>query len=159
MARAPRDAEPLLLPTGEVHGGLAQNVLHLVPEDRLSEALLHQGLQFALVLDAREFRGEGDVVENRLGEGIGLLEDHPDPLADLHGIDMRGIDVLPFEKDLPLQGRPADQVVHPVEESQQRRFPAPGRADQGRDPIPPEIHVDVGERPEGAVVKIDPRSR
>ena len=82
----PGDAETLLLAAGEGHGGFVQDILDLVPENRLFQALLHQGLQGAIVPDAREFRREGDVVVDRFRKGIGFLKNHPDPLTDLHGI-------------------------------------------------------------------------
>src|SRR5215471_7755503 len=43
----PRDAEPLLLTARKAHAGLAQAVLHLVPERRVTERLLHHLGQLA----------------------------------------------------------------------------------------------------------------
>ncbi len=150
----PGDAEALLLPAGEVHGGLPQDVLYLVPEDRLFQALLHQGVQFAVIADARELRCEGDVVVDRFRKGVRFLKNHTDPLADLHGVHLGGVDVPPFEEDLPLHAGAVDQVVHPVEEPKQGRLAAAGRADQGGDAVLFKIQRDVRQRPKGAVEEI-----
>ena len=60
-----------------------------------------------------------------------------------------------LEKDLPLNPGSVDEVVHPVEQPQQRRLAASRGTDQGRHPVFLEVHGDVGERPEFPVVEID----
>src|SRR3712207_7736710 len=47
----------------------------------------------------RSARTEGDVVVDRLGERVGLLEDHPDPLAHLDRIHVRAVEILAVVED------------------------------------------------------------
>ena len=81
----------------------------------------------------------GDVVEDRLGEGIGFLEHHADLAAQLDHVHVLAVDVLAVEQHLPFDPRAGDDVVHPVERAQEGGFAAAGRADEGRDPVP--FHV------------------
>ena len=56
----------------------------------------------------------GDVVENGLGKGIGLLEDHADLGPELHGIHARRIDILAIQRDAASHAADFDYVVHAV---------------------------------------------
>ncbi len=94
------DAKPLLLAAGEADAGLAEIVLHLVPEGGHAEGLLHAVAEEGAVADAVEAQADGDVLgDGHGGEGIGLLEDHADAAADDRGIDLRGVKVLAEEAD------------------------------------------------------------
>ncbi len=88
----------------------------------------------------------GDVLVDRLGERVGLLEHHPDLLAQAVDLEPRVEDVAPLEVDRALGPHAVDQVVHPVEAAQKRRLAAAGGADEGRDPVPRDLHRDVVER-------------
>src|SRR5262249_60811029 len=77
------DAQPLRLPTGQTQARLAQAVLHLVPQRGLAQRALDDLVQLALVVLAVDARPVGDLVIDRLREGVRLLEDHPD--APAHG--------------------------------------------------------------------------
>ena len=60
-----------------------QLVLDLVPQGGPGQALLDQVVHVGL--DAVDLGSEGDVVVDRLGERVGLLEHHADAPADLDG--------------------------------------------------------------------------
>ena len=86
-----------------------------------------------VLLAAEHARAEGDVVVDRLGERVGLLEDHPDPLAHLHRVHARGVEVLAVVEHPSLHPRARDQVVHPVEAADQGGLAAARGPDQRGD--------------------------
>ena len=54
---------------------------------------------------------------------------------------------------------PGDQVVHPVHRSKERGLAAPGRSDQGGDPLWRDVDRHVLDRPEGRVEERQPLER
>ena len=126
----PRDAEALLLPPRERESRFPQAVLHFVPQRSLAQGALDRVLQGRPVVIRRETQAVGDVVEDRLGKRVGLLEHHPDVAADHDRIDIVGIDVLPLEQHASLDVRSEDAVVHPVERPEERALSAPTRPDE-----------------------------
>ncbi len=124
------DAQALLLAAGEGATGRAQPALHLVPQPGpLQRVLDHLVLVHAL--DPGQFQPAGDVlVDGHRREGIGLLEDHPDPLADLRRAHPGVVDVALAEQHLARQRGAADHLVHPVEDPEVGGLAAAGRADQ-----------------------------
>ena len=95
---AARDAEPLLLAARHAEGVRLQPVLHLVPERAAAQRALDDLVHVAL--HAEHARAEGDVVVDRLRERVRLLEHHPDPLARLHRVHVRAVEVLAVVEDL-----------------------------------------------------------
>ena len=71
---------------------LVQLVLHLIPQRRLAQRFLDQFGQVAAIAVHR--RPPGDVLEDRLGERVGLLEDHADAAAQLDRVPGRAVHVL-----------------------------------------------------------------
>ena len=71
-----RDAEALLLTAREAERALLEAVLDLIPERRLAQRLLDALVE--VVLHPEVARAPGDVVVDRLGERVRLLEDHAD---------------------------------------------------------------------------------
>ena len=92
VAERPRDAEALLLAAGEPGARLFEPVLHLVPERGLPQAALDQVGKIAPGDQAVERRAVRDIVEDRLGERVGALEDHADPLAQRDEVGAVGED-------------------------------------------------------------------
>ena len=78
-------------------------VLDLVPERRLLERALDPIVE--VLRHPEHPRAEGDVVVDRLREGIRLLEDHADPLADLDRIDVASVEILSVVEDRALDRR------------------------------------------------------
>ncbi len=77
-------------------------VLHFVPQPGAAQAFFHNRVEIALALgQAVDARAIGDVVIDRFGEGVGLLEHHAHPCAQLHHIHPAGIDILPIQLDRP----------------------------------------------------------
>src|SRR5690606_30791738 len=83
-----------LLTTREAVRRLLELVLRLVPERGPAQRLLDQVVH-AVDLHARHPGPVGDVVVDRLGERVRLLEDHADVGADGDGVDSLRVDVLP----------------------------------------------------------------
>jgi hypothetical protein len=96
----------------------------------------------------------GDVVVDRLRERVGLLEDHADPAPHLDRIHAAAVDVLTVVGHLAGDSGPEDEIVHPVQRSQQRGLAAARRPDQRGDLIVAEGQVDTGNRPEVTVVDV-----
>src|SRR5688500_13768365 len=153
-----RDAKPLLLPAREVEGLLMQPALHLLPQRGAAQR------GFDLVLErppralAPHAQAVGDVLEDRLGERVGLLEHHADAHAHLDRIHRGAEDVgvVGIQHDLPLVAVARVEVVHPVEAAQEGRFAAAGGPDQRGDLLVVDRHADALQRLERAVVEAEP---
>src|ERR1700727_2782217 len=102
-----------------------------------------------------EPRPEGDVLVDRHRKRGRLLEDHADAGAQQVEILPRLEDVLAVEQDLALGALVRIEVVDAVEDAQQRRLSAPGRADESGDPLGIERNVDVLERTVAAIEEIE----
>ena len=87
----------------------------------------------------------GHVVIDAHGEGIGLLEDHADLLAQPGGIHAGGIDILPAVVDLALDADAGDQVVHAVEGLEEGGLAAAGGPDEGGDLVGGDVHIHAVE--------------
>src|SRR3954454_692868 len=141
-----RDAQALLLATREPDAGLVQAVLHLVPERRAAQALLHPLLE-ATALHTREPRARGHVVEDRhRGERVGLLEDHAGGVADRGHVNRRVVEVLAVDRDLAAHPRARDLLVHAVDAAHHRRLAGAGRPDHRRDLVRLVLDVEALHR-------------
>jgi hypothetical protein len=90
-----------------------QLVLHLVPQGGSGQGLLDEVVEAPL--PPVEPGTEGDVVVDRLREGVRLLEHHADPPADLGGVDALAVDVVALVADRSFDPGAGYEVVHPVE--------------------------------------------
>src|SRR5215831_2820417 len=81
-----------------------------------------------------------DVVVDRLGEGIGLLEHHADARPQLRHIERVIVYVLAVEIDATGDPCSRNGVVHAIEAAQEGRLAAPRRTDQRQD-LPPS-HIE-----------------
>ena len=123
---------------------------------RLLHDLVELGLRRREAVDARAV---GDVLVDRLGERVGLLEHHPDAGAQLHDVHGRSVDVLAVELDVAAHARRRDSVVHPVEAAQEGRLAAARRADERGHAIVVDVDRDVLQRLLLAVEDADVASR
>ena len=96
--------------------------------------------------EAVDARAVGDILEDRLGERIGLLEHHPDAGAQLNDVHVGAVDVLAVELDAAGHPGRRDGVVHPVEAAQEGRLAAARRADERGDAIVVDVDRDVLQR-------------
>ncbi len=94
-----------------------QDVLDLVPQGGLAQGAFDQIVHVSLI--AVNACSPGDVLVNRLRKRVGLLEDHPDALADCHRIHAAGVQVFSIKEHLALCMRAGDQLIHAVEGPQQ----------------------------------------
>ncbi len=62
---------------------------------------------------------KGHVIVNGLRERIGLLEDHPHPLAQIHHVHIWLVDVLPMQQNFPFHLRAGNGVVHAIQAAQE----------------------------------------
>src|SRR3546814_16292383 len=81
-------------------------ILDLVPQPRLAQRLFDGGVELRLrsrpPVDARAI---SDILEDRFGEGVGLLAHHADPRAQLHPIPRRIVDILAVARDRAFDAR------------------------------------------------------
>jgi len=71
------------------------------------------------------------------------LKHHPDFTAQRNRIDVLVVDVFPVEVEVALDPCGSDEIVHPVDTPQERRFPASGGTDHCRDLPGGYLDVDV----------------
>src|SRR5260370_5807175 len=152
-----RDAEPLLLAAGQAEARGVELVLDLVPQraaaQRLLDAAVHLGSGNLFV----EPDAERDVLIDRHRKRRRLLEHHADPRAQQIEIKLGIEDVGLVEHQLTGGALARIEIVHPVENPQQRRFATAGRPDEGRDAIGAQREGDVLQR--GVYAAIELRSR
>src|SRR3954452_23064903 len=148
------DAEALLLAAGERQAGGVELVLDLVPQraaaQRLLDAVVHLGLRDLLI----EADAEGDVLVDGHRERRRLLEHHADAGAQQVEVEPGVEDVGLVEHQLTGDALARIEVVHPVENAQQGRLAASGRADEGGDAVGAEREIDVLQRVVLAIVEV-----
>ena len=125
-----RDAQALLLAAGEAQRGAVQVVLDLLVEPGAPQGIDYQRLELG---PARAAAGllaqrEGDVVEDRHREGVGLLEDHRHARAQRRVFEV--VDVVAVEHDAPAAGSAGGELGEAVQGAQQRGLAAAGGSDQ-----------------------------
>ena len=111
----PGDAKPLLLAERESERGFVQMVLHILPESRPAEGGFHPGWQTTGPVHSQHARTERYILENRLGERIRLLKDHPYPPAEFRNVQIRCVEIPPVEERLSFNPNTGNSVVHTVE--------------------------------------------
>ncbi len=160
-----RDAEALLLPARERHRAGAEPVLHLVPQRRLPQRVLHHRVQLRPgQRPVYPEAGRDVVVDGHRGERRGPLEDHPDPPPELHGVHPGRVDVLPVQQHPPGDPPALHQLVHPVQGPEEGGLPASRRPDQGVNPVGLEaerhaLHGGELAVHRGQLVGLDPHPR
>ena len=82
------------------------------------------------------------------------MKDHGHPSSELDDVHFRRVDVGTIQFDLPLETSSGNEVVHTVERSQERRFAATGRADQGRNESISDLNRNSMKSFGRAIVKI-----
>ena len=118
------DADALLLAAGEGQRARMQPVLHFVPQCGTHERLLHHFVQLAPVVHAADAKAVRDVVVDRFRERIRFLEHHTDTPPKRDNVSPGRVDVSAVDLDRALPMRVGDDVVHPVDRSNESRFAA-----------------------------------
>ena len=148
-----------LLAAGQPQRVLPQPILHLVPDGRRPQGLLHDLVQLGPVPHAVGAGPVGHIVVNAHGERIGLLEHHahlPPQLVDIH---IRREDVLSVVAHRTLDAHAGHQIVHPIQRLEERGLAAAGRPDQGGDALFRDVHAHMVQRLRTAVPQIQPHHR
>src|SRR3990170_2908236 len=150
------NTEPLLLAAGKAGAGLVEAVLYLLEQAGLGQAVDDDLLGVGLGLDqAVDARSVGDILEDRFGKRVRLLEHHADAGSELHRVNLRRIDILPVKGDRAGDPAAFDDVVHAVEAAQEGRLAATGGADQGGHRAVQDVERDVEQRLLVAVIDVD----
>src|SRR4029453_11390342 len=87
-----------------------------------------------------------DVLENRLGEGIGFLEHHTHPLAQVGDVHAEVVDVGAADPDIAQDADAVHEVVHPVDAPEEGGLPAARGPDIGGHAVLGDGHGHVLER-------------
>src|ERR1700716_3279855 len=148
------DAKPLLLAARQAQPAGVQLVLDLVPQraaaQRPLDAAVHLGFRNLLV----EPDAERDVLIDRHRKRRRLLEHHADAGSQQIEIKLGIKHVGGIQHDLTGRALTGIEIVHAIEDPQQRRLAAAGRPDEGSDAMGTEREIDVLQRMVFAVVKI-----
>ena len=150
----PCNAEALLLSTGEGGTRAAQAILHFVPEGGPPQGPLNPFADTATIALTEHTQPIGYIIEDRLGKGIGALEDHAHASAQHDRIDLGAIDGLTVNGHDTLGTDPGGFVVHPVDRPEQGRLTAAGGPDQRRHFTLGNGHGDGVECFEAAIVEV-----
>ena len=143
-------------PPDRLGARILQAVLHLLEQAGTAQAGHHHLLEFGLgVCQTMNARAVRHVLEHRLRERVGLLEDHADARAQLHHIEVRIVDVGVVDLDLARHAAARNGVVHPVDAAQERRLAAARRPDERHDALVGHIDVDVLQGMLVAIVDVD----
>src|SRR5664280_2754315 len=125
------DAQPLLLAAGEREPIGVELVLALVPQRGALQRMLHAALQVGFRQPLVQPDAEGDILENRHRERRRLLKHHADLGAQQIEVLRRRQNILIVELYMPTVALVRIEVVHAVEDAQQRGLAATGRTDEG----------------------------
>src|SRR5262245_12284117 len=146
------DTQTLLLPTGQRQPAVFQLVLDFVPKRRPFQRLLD--LFDYAALEFIDSETERNVVEYTRCEGIGLLENHADITPHCHGIDALFVNVLAAIFHVAFEAKTANQIIHPVQATQDRAFATSRGADEGSDGVFLDWNVGVANRLKCSVVEL-----
>src|SRR6266403_5948458 len=137
------DTKPLLLAAGQAEAAGVQLVLDLVPQRAAAQRLFHTAVHFGFRNLLVEPDAKRDVLIDRHRKRGRLLEHHADPRAQQVEIEFGIEDIGLIEHQLSGGALSRIEVVHPVENPQQRRFATAGWPDEGRDAMGTEREIDV----------------
>jgi hypothetical protein len=92
-----------------------------------------------------DLQPESDIFGNRQRERIRPLKDHSHSPAQSDQVRLWINDIYPVYVHLPGYAHAFDQIIHPVQNAQQRGFPAAGRADHSGYPVCLECGADIDQ--------------
>jgi hypothetical protein len=144
-----------LLAAGERQAVGVQLVLDLIPQRGALQGLLHAAVQFGFRQLLVQPDAERDVFVDRHRERRRLLEHHADLGAQHIEVLRRRQDVVIVEPHAAGGALIRIQIVHAVQNAQQSRLAAAGRANESRDLAVKERHVDTFKRAVVAVIEIE----
>ncbi len=115
-----RNAQTLLLSTGQAGSRRIQAIFHLIPDRTATQGFFNDFIQFRFVLrQAMNARAIGHIVINGFWERVWLLKHHADFRPQLHRIHFRVIDVFTIQQNVTLHPADVDCVIHPVQGAQE----------------------------------------
>src|SRR5262245_18590296 len=149
------DAQALLLAAGQGKAVGHQLVLDLLPQRGAAQRGFHPVIDVGLGEPLVQPDAERDVLVDRHRERRRLLEHHADPGAQQVEVLLGREQVLAVEQDFAVGALVRVEVVHPVEDAQQRRLPAAGRADEGGHQAAIERQADALQGFAVAVIEVE----
>src|SRR5256885_3299015 len=153
------NAKPLLLAAGQAEAAGAQLVLDLVPQRAAAQRLFHTAIHLGFRDLLVEPDAERDVFVDRHRKRRRLLEHHADARAQQVEIESGVEDVGLVKHQLPGGALPWIEIVHPVENPQQRRLAAAGWPNEGRNAMGTERQVNVLQGMVLAIVEVEAARR
>src|SRR5439155_2536722 len=134
---------------------LPELVLDFVPECRTAQRRFDTVVECGSGQPLIKPDAEGDVVVDRHRKRRRLLKDHADLRAQKVEIQSRRKDIFTVYQNLAGRALTGVELVDPVQNAQQGRLAATGRTDKRSHALVMERHVDVLQRLEVAIEKID----
>ena len=119
-----RDAQTLLLATGERISALMQFIFGFIPQCGFGQCPLHALIHIRAGKLLKQAHAKGDVVINRHRERRRLLEHHPHFGAQQGDILGVGQNIIAIEQNFAFRTLLRVQLKHFVERTQQRGFTA-----------------------------------
>lgn len=95
-----------------------------MPEPHLRQAAFHPLPPLRSGEGCRQLEGEQHVLPDAGGQDVGRLEDHAHAAAQVHHIEIGGVDVLLVQRDQAFGAGAGDKVVHAVEAAEERALAA-----------------------------------
>src|ERR1051326_9601971 len=92
---------------------------------------------------------------DRLRKVVRFLKDHADMLPEVVNIHIVAVDINAVKQHGAFHSSAFNQVIKPVEASQQGSFPAAGWANERRDLILHDLNINVEERLVAAIKEIN----
>jgi hypothetical protein len=127
------DTQTLLLTSRKAERALLQPIFDFVPERRTCKTILNGLIYRAPVMNPCDPKPVSYILVDRFREWVRLLENHSHSLPEHDHIHTRPMDIDAIDPNLTRRNFSViDQVVHPINATQQRRLSAAGRSDQRR---------------------------
>ena len=131
---------------GKSQRALVKAVFDLIPQHGASQAGFDHFVQDVPVSFTGHAQAENDVIENRFWKRVRLLKNHAYFEPQIENIEFWVIKALLFKSDITGVACVRDKVVHSVEVPEKSGFSAARRADEGRNLLFRDRHIDVEKR-------------
>ena len=120
-----------------------QTVLYFFEDSGTQQGTLHDLIQFFFILDAMQSWTIGNIVIDRHGERIGLLEYHTHLFTKQCGIHPLIVNVLSVQDHFSFDSAAIHQIIHPVQAAQESGFSAATGTDKCGDGMICDLHIYI----------------
>ena len=136
------NAKTLLLSTGQSIGRFLQLIFDLIPKRSPFQCLLYPLTNESIIFHPIDTEPISYILEYTFRERIRTLKNHSHILSKFIHFHSFGINIMSVNPDLPFQASSRNQVVHPVEKTEESRFTTSRRSDKGNYRLFFNLHAD-----------------